>query len=191
MASQQIPYAGRTLCRRRRCPGGLLVAIFIPAILALGLVLPSGCSRDDASAAGETTTSFHVFFHNDVLSGDPSDCEAVFPVQRSAPRDPAVAAMALRSLFAGPTPDERVQGYRSFFSAATAGLLKSVRIESGVAYVDLHDPRALLAGATSSCGSAELLSEMLATLRQFPTVERAIYAIEDDRQAFYQWMGED
>jgi hypothetical protein len=60
----------------------------------------------------------------------------------------------------------------------------------GTAYVDLEDPRDLLAGATSSCGAAEFQSEISTTLRQFPTVERVIFAIEGDPRAFYNWMGE-
>ncbi len=92
---------------------------------------------------------------------------------------------------AGPSDGERAAGYRSPFSAATAGLLKRMRIEHGTAYVDLHDPRALLAGATSSCGAAEFQMQVERTLRQFPTVRRVILAIDGEPRAFYAWMGQD
>ena len=114
----------------------------------------------------------------------------VFPVIRTLPRTVAVATAALRGLFAGPTPDERQAAYSSLFSSATAGLLKRVRIASGTAYVDLHDPRDLLSGATSSCGAAQLRTQLDRTLRQFPSVERVRYAIDEDPRAFYEWLNE-
>jgi spore germination protein GerM len=149
-------------------------------------MLPLGCG----AGTGGPTTSFDVYFHNDALAADASDCTAVFPVHRVVPQTQAVASEALRSLFGGPNTEERGAGYRSFFSSDTAGLLKRLRIGHGTAYVDLEDPRDLLAGATSSCGAAELQSEIATTLRQFPSVERVIFAIEGDPRAFYAWMGE-
>lgn len=163
-----------------------------PAAVLLGIVcsatvmLPLGCG----AGTGGPTTSFDVYFHNDALAADASDCTAVFPVHRVVPQTQAVASEALRSLFGGPNTEERGAGYRSFFSSDTAGLLKRLRIGHGTAYVDLEDPRDLLAGATSSCGAAEFQSEISTTLRQFPSVERVIFAIEGDPRAFYAWMGE-
>ena len=78
-------------------------------------------------------------------------CDAVFPVPRPSMSTTYGAAAALEALFTGPTPAERSQGYRSFFSVRTAGLLKRLKIKDGVAYIDLHDKRQELTGATSSC----------------------------------------
>ena len=86
---------------------------------------------------------------------------------------------------------ERADGYRSPFSAASAGLLRRVLIEHGTAYVNLNDPRALLDGATSSCGAAEFQTQVERTLRQFPTVRRVILAIDGEPRRFYEWMGQD
>ena len=97
-----------------------------------------------------------VYFNNATLAGQTDDCATVFAVARQVPKTAAVATAALNQLFAGPTEAERAAGYRSPFSAATAGLLRGVRVDHGSAYVDLNDPRPLLPGATSSCGAAEL-----------------------------------
>ena len=107
------------------------------------------------------------------------------------PKTLGVAAAALRQLFAGPSEAERAAGYRSPFSPATAELLRNVFVEDGTAYVDLNDPRALLPGATSSCGAAEFNTAIERTLLQFPTVSRVILAIEGDPKVFYDWMGQD
>jgi hypothetical protein len=99
-------------------------------------------------------------------------------------------ADAIRSE-AGQAEAERGAGYRSPFSAATAGWLRRVHIEHGTAYVDLHDLRAQLGGATSSCGAAELLTQIERTLRQFQTVRRVILAIDGEPRRFYEWLGQD
>ena len=119
------------------------------------------------------------------------DCAIVFERPRQVPRTEGVAAAALRQLFAGPTEAEAAAGYRSPFSAATAGLLRRVLIEHGTAYVDLNDPRELLPGATSSCGAAEFHTQIERTLRQFPTVRRDILAIDGEPRRFAEWMGQD
>lgn len=131
-----------------------------------------------------------VYFNNAKLAARPEDCATVFAVTRQMPKTARVATAALDQLFAGPTEAERAAGYRSPFSAATAELLQSVRIEHGTAYVNLNDPRTLLAGATSSCGAAEFRMQLERTLRQFPTVRRVMVAIDAEPRTFYEWMGE-
>jgi spore germination protein GerM len=141
-------------------------------------------------AAAPATMRLQVYFNHAGLAAQPDDCATVFAVTRQLPRTDAVATAALRLLFAGPSEAERAAGYRSPFSAATSGLLKSLRIEHGTAYVNLNDPRTLLAGASSSCGAAELRTQIERTLRQFPTVRRVIVAIDGEPRSFYEWMGE-
>ena len=131
-----------------------------------------------------------VYFNNEKLAARADDCAAVFAVTRPLPHTAGVATAALNQLFAGPTEAERAAGYRSPFSAATAGLLRGVRVDHGTAYVNLNDPRTLLAGATSSCGAAEFRAQLDHTLRQFPTVRRVIFAIDGEPRAFYEWQGE-
>ncbi len=143
-----------------------------------------------AFASAPATMQVLVYFNNATRAERADDCASVFAVARQMPKTQGVATVALEQLFAGPTDAERADGYRSPFSAATAGLLRTVRIEHGTAYVNLNDPRTLLPGATSSCGAAELRTQIERTLRQFPTVRRVRVAIDADPRSFHEWMGE-
>ena len=143
-----------------------------------------------SDAVSTATTRVQVWFSNDRLNKDPMDCKAVFPLERRVPRTQAVATASLRELFAGPTPGETAKGYRSVFSPASAGLLRSVHIGRGTAYVDLHDLSQELSGATASCGAAEFQAQVSRTLMRFPTIRRVIYAFDGKPSAFYDWMNE-
>jgi spore germination protein GerM len=167
---------------------GRLVATAWAAVLTLAAA-GSCAAPPDAPAAA--TMPVRVYFNNERLAAVPADCAVVFERRREVPKSSGVATAALRQLFAGPGESERAAGYRSPFSASTAGLLKRVFVEHGTAYVDLNDPRALLPGATSSCGAAEFNAQIERTLRQFPTVRRVILAIDGDPHSYYAWMGQD
>ncbi|MBN8493759.1 MAG: GerMN domain-containing protein [Burkholderiales bacterium] len=144
-----------------------------------------------ATTPAAADTVLRVYFNNAQRAGTEADCAIVFERTRQAPRTQAVATAALQQLFAGPTEAERAAGYRSPFSAATAGLLKRVHITQGTAYVDLHDLRAQLPGVTSSCGAAEFTLAIERTLRQFATVRRVLLAIDSDPRRYAEWMGQD
>jgi spore germination protein GerM len=158
--------------------------------LGLAAAMVLALAAGPRTAAADTTT-LRVYFNNAQRAGTDDDCAIVFERTRRVPGTSAVATAALRQLFAGPTEAERAAGDRSPFSAATAGLLKRVRIEQGTAYVDLNDLRAHLPGVTSSCGAAEFGQQIERTLRQFPTVRRVILAIDGDPRRYADWMGQD
>ncbi len=123
---------------------------------------------------------------------DAADCSLVSPVQRELDTDTedaeAVADALLESLLAGPTAEERAQGYTSFFSDQTDGSLRDVIIQNGTAYVDLEDLRQVIPNASSSCGSAQLLAQVTQTLRQVPGVSRVILAFDGSVRSFYDWI---
>jgi hypothetical protein len=165
----------------------LKTLLFLSAVLIV-LAAIGGCAEIPSPRRDLPSSQFSVYFNNDDLAGNTTACDAVFPVPRSSRSTTNEAAAALEALFRGPTHEERSQGYRSFFSLRTAGLLKRLKIKDGVAYVDLHDRRQELTGATSSCGSAEFFTQIQRTLGQFPTIERIIFAIEGQPGVFYDWM---
>lgn len=138
--------------------------------------------------ACEEVTTFSVYFHNAGLSANAESCDRVSPLVRTVPATRAVAQAALNSLFAGPSLIEQEQGYYSPFSDRTGEILKNIRIVGQAAYVDLHDIRPILPGTSSSCGSAEFIAEVKATLRQFPQVKRVVFAIEGKPREFYEWI---
>jgi spore germination protein GerM len=175
--------------RTPRVPRWFRSSSLLLATLLL-VALTAACAAGQTAQVETASMRVLVYFSNDRLATDPTDCAAVFPVERSVPRTTAVATAALRELFRGPTPAEQALGFRSFFSAATAGLLRDIRIDGGTAYVNLHDLRAELSGATSSCGAAEFQSQVSRTMLQFPTVKRIIYAIDGEPRTFYEWMNE-
>ncbi|GFJ80937.1 GerMN domain-containing protein [Phytohabitans houttuyneae] len=125
-----------------------------------------------------------VFFH----LGQDTDPDTVVAVNRTVPRTTKVATAALTALLAGPTRAEQDSGYWSHFSPATAGMLRSVRIANGAAHADFRDLRKVIPNASSSAGSAALLAELNATLKQFDTVRTTVYSLNGDVAAFYEWL---
>jgi hypothetical protein len=112
-----------------------------------------------------------VFFSRHPESDD--DFGAVFPVARSAP-DAGLATAALEALIAGPTAAERAAGYFGELGEMLSGPSTcggpdlTVRIEAGLATVrfcrQVHS-----AGIGQD---ARVQSQIEATLRQFPTIQR-------------------
>jgi spore germination protein GerM len=161
----------------------LVLCVLLSAAALLAASLSAGHARAD-----DGTTALRVYFNKEGLGEGDAACSQVAAVVREVPRTQGVARAALQELFRGPTPAERSEGYRSWFSQSTRSVLKDVRIADRTAYVDLHDLRQIIPGASSSCGSAEFFAQVEATLKQFPTVERVILAIEGQPRLFYDWM---
>jgi hypothetical protein len=134
-----------------------------------------------ASAAAAPTVSIFV------PRGAVNDCARVAPLARTVP-GPRVLQGAMRALLAGPTKAERARGYGGWFSAATAGHLRSVRIANGVAYIDFRTFAAHIPNASTSCGSTLLLAQLDRTAKQFRTVTRTVYSFDGSRAAFYEWL---
>jgi hypothetical protein len=130
------------------------------------------------------TMTVKVYFHK----GPGADPTKLFAVKRTVPRGPQVATAALTELLAGPTSAERDAGYWSMFSERTADRLRSVRIGNGVGYADFRDFSRIIPNASSSTGSAVLLSELDATLKQFGTVRTTVYSFDGTVAPFYEWL---
>lgn len=139
---------------------------------------------DDDAATEPTSREMQVFFTN-LERGAEGE---VFPVERTTTDDDLPTA-AVSELLVGPTAQEREQGYSSWFSQDTAGMLRSVRVEGGVAHVDLDGALATtISGASTSAGSLVLLAELDATTQQFPDITDSIYSLAGDVEAFYEWL---
>jgi spore germination protein GerM len=158
---------------------------------ALVLVM-AGCSQpgepipagSDGPAGEVEQVEVEVFFTNLELG----EIGEVFPVIRETTDEPLPYA-ALTQLVGGPTAEEREQGYSSWFSSETSGLLSFLRVADGQAWADF-DPRLpeVIPGASSSAGSTSLLAELDATLQQFPDVTSTRYSLGGDVAAFYEWL---
>lgn len=133
------------------------------------------------------TMSVKVFFHPDKLDPEWNDCTAVAPVSRTIPKTPAVATAALKELLKGPTQEEAKE-FSGFGPPETDGILKSVNVRNGTAYVNFTKRAfAQMGNATTSCGGG-FFSMIDATLMQFPTIKKVVYAVEGNTNDFYEWV---
>jgi hypothetical protein len=94
----------------------------------------------------------------------------------------------LRGLVSGPTEAERAAGLTSWFSEATAGALLSVEVEGALATIDFAGFSAVIPNASTSAGSAMLLSELDTTMFQFTEVDGFLYRFDADWDAFWNWL---
>lgn len=133
------------------------------------------------------TMTVKVFFHPDKLDPEVLDCNKVHPVTRRIPKTASVATAAFLEFLKGPTPEEAKE-FSGFGPPDTNGILKSINIKNRTAYVNFTD-RILeqMGNATSSCGSG-FFSMAEATLLQFPTIKKVVYAVEGDTNEFYEWV---
>ena len=173
----------------------VLAFVLLPAvgIFLTGCAIPpfNGDSKSSASVSSIAPMEegvVYVYFGNTQWNPNAQDCGIVYPVSRQIAREGDLPLQALSELFRGPSEEERIAGYASFFSSATADAVKSVRVQGGTAYVDLQDLRQIIPNASTSCGSAAFLAEMGATLTQFPGITRVLYAMEGDPKPFYEWL---
>ena len=100
-----------------------------------GAVPPTTMTTTTGFTATTPTVTVKVYFRR----GGAGDPASVAPVERAVPKTEMVATAALRELLVGPTVGERVFGYWSQFSSATAGMLRGVRVDRGVGYADFQD----------------------------------------------------
>ena len=113
---------------------------------------------------------------------------AAVPTYRLYLKSAALLRVTLDELLAGPTAAERAAGLSSWFSASTAGYVRQVTLDAGRATVDFGDLRSVIPNASTSAGSRLLLSQLDATVFQFPTVTSVIYRIDGSCQTFGEWL---
>lgn len=146
-------------------------------LLLLALVVPT------TAASATDTATVNVYF-----TPEGSECDVAQPYPREV-QLPRVLTGAMEQLLAGPTAAERAAGATSFlFDEGTAGMLRSVNIRDRVAHVNFRDLRSVIPNASTSCGSASLLSQLDATATQFPTVDGTRYSINGSEATFYNWL---
>lgn len=164
---------------RRAHPCGFVLILLVAA--ACVLPAASGAVPQERAA---TVVRVNIY----VPRGNPGRrCDRVFALPRTV-RLPAVLTGAMRALLAGPTTAERKAGYGGWFSSRTKGMVRSVRVARGVAFVDFRNFSRVIPNASSSCGSSALLAQLGRTATQFPTVRRAVYSFNGSRSSFYEWL---
>lgn len=143
------------------------------------------------SAYGQTskTTTIKVYFSNEKLNPNINDCNKVYPVTRKIPKTTAIAKAALEEMFKGVTKEEEAKGYGGIPPAESNGVLKSINVKNGAAYVNFTNRvTEQMGNATTSCGGGQYFGMIEKTLTQFPTIKKVYYAVEGDTNEFYEWV---
>lgn len=150
---------------------------------------PTATAAPEPTATPEPTANPEGPVDYDVyLLVDGGECDEVVPRPRTSTVE-GVLGDAMTQLLAGPTDDEIAEGLGSWFSADTAGMLRAIEIDDGVARISFAtDLRTTIPNASSSCGSAGLLAQLDATATQFASVDEAVYSLDGDVAAFYEWL---
>ena len=155
-------------------------------LIAIALAI---CALASVSIAQKNATmTVKLYFHNEKLNPEMEDCNKVFPTVRTIPKTTAVARAALDELFKGVTEEEKSKGFWSFDPDATRGVIRSLNVKKGAAYLNFTK-RAFetLGNATTSCGSG-FFATIEETLTQFPTIKKVYYAVEGNTNDFYEWV---
>ncbi|OGY44355.1 MAG: hypothetical protein A2731_00095 [Candidatus Buchananbacteria bacterium RIFCSPHIGHO2_01_FULL_39_8] len=119
------------------------------------------------------TTTIKVFFNNDKLDPEYS-CNKVFPIERTIPKTQAVGQAALEQLLQGPTEQDKADGY---FTSINQGVeIQSLTIQDGIAMVDFDQQIEFQVGG--SCRVSAIRAQITETLKQFPTVNQVIIAVD-------------
>jgi hypothetical protein len=135
-----------------------------------------------AVTAGQGQAVVFVYFHCD---------DQLVSAPRLVPQGQtdALAYAAMQALLAGPTRAEGTAGYTSWFSAQTAGTLRSLTSgPTGQVTVDLADFSSVIPNASSSAGSQILVDQISATLFQFSEYQSILFMFEGDCGRFWNWL---
>lgn len=145
------------------------------------------CSGGVAAQSKSETMTVKVYFHDDKRDPESLDCKKAAAATRKIPKTASVATAALLEMLKGPRPEE-AKDFSGFGPPETDGILKSVNVKNGTAYVNFTTRLTKQMGdATSSCGSG-FFAMTDATLMQFPTIKKVVYAVEGDTEEFYGWV---
>ncbi len=113
-----------------------------------------------------------AYFNNDKMDPEFS-CNKVFPVEREIAKTEGVARVAIEELLKGPTDKEKAEG---FFTNINSGVkIQRLVIENGVAKIDFDEQLEFQMGG--SCRVSAIRSQIVQTLKQFPSVKDVIISI--------------
>ena len=112
------------------------------------------------------------------------DTDELVAVQRAVPSSRGVLRASLDALVAGPGDT----GLISWFSSATASIVRSVDIDAGHAVVDFVDLRPVIPNASASAGSALLLTQLDATVFAIRSIRSVEYRMDGSCEEFGEWV---
>ena len=119
------------------------------------------------------TTTVKVYFAN--KKAEPGkECQADFAIDRLVPKTQAVGRASLDELLKGPSVEEMEKGYLTGINEGVK--VEKLSIENGVARADFN--LRLEEAVGGSCRVSLIRSQIINTLKQFPTVKEVVISIE-------------
>ena len=109
-------------------------------------------------------------------------------VYREVPQTSALLTTTMRQLVAGPSPDERDDGFSSAWSEATDGVISSVQLSNGEVIVEFGRLDALPA-VSGSPSRDFFLAALNASLFQYDRVISVEYRIQGSCDDFWALLG--
>ncbi|MDD5221077.1 MAG: GerMN domain-containing protein [Candidatus Pacebacteria bacterium] len=147
----------------------LAIAILLAVIVIIIIFTQRAIIRNE-----EARTEVNVFFGNTVMNPQTEDCKLVYSVKREIKKTPQVAKAAIEELLKGPTDEEKSQGYITGINTGVE--IQKLSIEDGTIKIDFNDK--LQEGIGGSCLVSMIMSQIVTTLKQFPTVKDVIVSID-------------
>jgi hypothetical protein len=126
---------------------------------------PSGSGQPDA------TTTIRAYF----FLGSFTTTSGLVPVLRDVPKTQAVGAAAMSALVAGPSDEELAARPAMYTSVPQGTRFLGLRIENGIAIVNLSKEFESGGGSASVLGR---LAQVVYTLTQFPTVQGVTFELD-------------
>ncbi|MGH3007253.1 MAG: GerMN domain-containing protein [Gaiellaceae bacterium] len=126
-----------------------------------------GETGSEESGEPAATTTYQLWF---------AEGEALFVAYRSQERTPRIGTAAVEALLRG--PDEFEQGYGLTSAIPEGTQLLGLRIEDGIAYVDLTSEFESGGGTLSM---QMRLAQVVYTLAQFPSVEGVLFSLDGEQ----------
>jgi spore germination protein GerM len=143
---------------------------------------PVNCERE-APTAADGRMVVRVAYR----CGPPDALETAW-VYRDVEETTAILTATTRQLIAGPSDEERADGYASVFSAETTGLLASVKIFSGAVAVDFNSLEGLV-GIDAEPLRTQFLADLNASLFQYDQVASVEYQLRGSCESFWEALG--
>ncbi len=146
---------------------------------------PTSCDRQQP-AADRGQMVLRVF----MPCGDPDLPSNSTYVFRTVDESTALLTNTMEQLVAGPTADERTDGFTSFWSADTANAVNSVQLADGAVLVNFGTPLTRLTGIDEEPARSFFLADIYTSLFQYERVSSVELRIGNDCDAFFSLVGE-
>ena len=148
-------------------------------------VAPTSCDRPQPSVErGQMLV--RVF----MSCGNPERPSNATYVYRSVDESTALLTNTMEQLVAGPTAEERSDGFTSFWSSNTANAVNSVQLAGGAALVNFGSPVTSLSGIDQEPARSFFLADIYTSLFQYERVTSVELRLGSDCAAFFELLGQ-